>query len=277
MSGQQELRSGKKGATDPANVTSTPIDADKQGLDVVVDSITNPVTVQGTVTIDPGTLATAAKQDTGNTSLATLAGAVAGNEVQVDVLSMPSTAVTGPLTDAQLRATAVPVDPSAVTSPVSIAGTVAADVTDDATRDLGKVDVASLDQYTPVSGRLPVDGSGVTQPVSGTVNPATAFGKTITYVPVAQGAAGTTELAAASGSNKHKIIGGMLTMSLAGTLKFTDGVADLTGPMNFAANGGMVVPESPVPFCQTGAVNRALNLVTTLGAASGILAILTEP
>lgn len=66
-------------------------------------------------------------------------------------------------------ANALKVDPSGVTQPVSIAATVQADVTDDATRDLGKVDVASLDQYTPVSGRLPVDGSGVTQPVSGTV------------------------------------------------------------------------------------------------------------
>ena len=40
------------------------------------------------------------------------------------------------------------------------------DPQDRALRDLGKVDVAALDQYTPVSGRLPVDGSGVTQPVS---------------------------------------------------------------------------------------------------------------
>jgi hypothetical protein len=39
------------------------------------------------------------------------------------------------------------------------------DVTDRAARDLGKVDIASLDQYTPISGRLPVDGSGVTQVV----------------------------------------------------------------------------------------------------------------
>ena len=64
---------------------------------------------------------------------------------------------------------ALQVDPSGVTQPVSIAATIQTDVVDDATRDLGKVDVASLDQYTPVSGRLPVDGSGVTQPVSGTV------------------------------------------------------------------------------------------------------------
>lgn len=42
----------------------------------------------------PTGAATAAKQDTGNTSLATLAGAVAGTEVQVDVLTMPSIAGT---------------------------------------------------------------------------------------------------------------------------------------------------------------------------------------
>jgi hypothetical protein len=42
------------------------------------------------------------------------------------------------------------------------------DVSDRAARDNGKIDIASLDQYTPVSGRLPVDGSGVTQPVSAT-------------------------------------------------------------------------------------------------------------
>lgn len=38
----------------------------------------------------PTGAATGAKQDTGNTSLATLAGAVAGTEVQVDVLTLPS-------------------------------------------------------------------------------------------------------------------------------------------------------------------------------------------
>lgn len=57
-------------------------------LPVVIasDQSAVPVTVSG--------VSTAAKQDTGNTSLATLAGAVAGTEVQVDVLTMPTTAVT---------------------------------------------------------------------------------------------------------------------------------------------------------------------------------------
>ena len=137
----------------------------------------------------------------------------------------------------------------------------------------------------PVSGTFwqatqPVSGTfwQATQPVSGTVtaNPATAAGKTITYVSVNQGAAGTTELAAASVGNFHKLVGVVLVISLLGTLKFTDGVADLTGPMDLAANGGFVLGASAYPYFQTGATNRALNLVTTLGAARGVVGILTE-
>lgn len=209
------------------------------------------VEIVGTLPLPSGA-ATAAKQDTGNTSLATLAGGVSGTEYQVDVITMPSVTVTA--TNLDIR---------------------------DLTHTADSVRIGDGTDLVLVTGAgaLVVDGSSSTQPVSGTVtaNPATAFGKTITYVPVAQGAAGTTVLAAADVSNKHKIIGGMLTMSLAGTLKFNDGVADLTGPMTFATNGGMVIPESPVPFTQTGAINRALNLITTLGQANGVIAILTEP
>ena len=314
------------------------------------------------------------------------------------------------------------------TQPVSIAATVQVDVADEATRDLGKVDIASLDQYTPVTGRLPVDGSGVTQPVSGPLTDTqlratavpvsgtvtasgpltdtqlrasavpvsaatlplptgattettlaairtavelidnfifgqrglvtedsamgikiavetidnfisgarglvtednsaaiktavelidnfisgarglvtednsaaiktavelldnivagseaqvdivtlpTSGGKTVTYVSVNQGAAGTTVLAAASAGNRHKFLGGFLTMSLVGTLKFTDGEGDLSGPTDPATNGGFVWPPTGFPYLQT-AVNSALNFVTTLGAARGALVILTE-
>lgn len=81
------------------------------------------------------------------------------------------------LTDAELRATPVPVDATGstvaavVTGTVNVGNTPDVNVTDRAARDLGKVDVASLDQYTPVSGRLPVDGSGVTQPISAAALP----------------------------------------------------------------------------------------------------------
>ena len=65
---------------------------------------------------------------------------------------------------------------------------------------------------------------------------------TLIYVPVNQTVAGTTELAAASTLNRHKVIGAMLVMSATGTLRFTDGVNDLTGPADVVANGGFVMP-----------------------------------
>ena len=169
-------------------------------------------------------------------------------------------AVSGPLTDTQLRATAVP-----------ISGTVTANA------GTGTLAVSGTfwQATQPVSGTF----WQTTQPVSGTVtaNPATSAGKTITYVSVNQSAAGTTTLAAASVGNKHKVMGVVLVFSLLGTLKFTDGVGDLTGPMDIAANGGFVIPTSSFPMTETAATNRALNLVTTLGAARGVVAILTEP
>lgn len=104
---------------------------------------------------------------------------------------------------------------------------------------------------------------------------ATNFGKTLTRVPVAQGAAGTTVLAAASPGNRHKIVGCVLTMSAAGTLKFLDGSGDLTGAMDIVASGGFVLPTSLMAYQET-AVNSALSITTTTGLAKGVVSILTE-
>lgn len=195
----------------------------------------------------------------------------------------------GGLTDAELRATPVPVSLTSTT----ISGSVAVTGTFwQATQPVSiAAAVASAQSGAWTTGRTWTLSSGTdsvavtgtfwqaTQPVSGTVtaNAATSNGKTITYVSVAQGAAGTTVLAAASASNKHKVIGCILIMDAAGTLKFTDGVADLTGAMSMAANSGFVLNTSEFPFTETGAINRALNLVTTTGKAAGVVAILTEP
>lgn len=165
--------------------------------------------------------------------------------------------------------------------------------------------LADINGSVPVTGTFwqatqPVSGSWLTDaqlrasavPVSGTfwqatqpvsiaatinANPTTYNGKTLTYVSVAQGAAGTTVLAAASGSNKHKLLGCFLVMDAAGTLKFNDGTVDLSGAMAVGANGGFVMPPSNVPFLETAAVNRPLNLITTTGKAAGTVVILTEP
>jgi hypothetical protein len=71
-------------------------------------NITN---ISGTVSLPTGA-ATSANQSTANTSLATIAGAVSGTEMQVDVLTMPSVTVTA--TDLDIR------DLSSVTDSVTV-------------------------------------------------------------------------------------------------------------------------------------------------------------
>lgn len=127
------------------------------------------------------------------------------------------------------------------------------------------------------TGLISIDDNGGSLTVDGTVtaNPATSAGKTLTYVNINQGAAGTTVLASASPGNRHKIIGAALSMNLAGTAAFTDGGGNLIGPLDIALMGGFVLPTSVFPYQQTG-VNSALNLVTTVGAGRGVAIILTE-
>lgn len=120
-------------------------------------------------------------------------------------------------------------------------------------------------------------GNSITIDGTVTANPATSAGKTITYVSVAQGGAGTTVLAAASVGNKHKVVSAALTLTLAGSVKFNDGTVDLSGAMPVVLSGGFVLPGGNFPYTETAATNRPLNLITTTGAALGMVAILTEP
>ena len=96
----------------------------------------------------------------------------------------------------------------------------------------------------------------------------------LTYVSVAQSGAGTTELAAAVTGQKHKVMGAVLVMDAAGSIKFTD-AGDLTGAMDLAANAGFVLPNNSLPYLQT-ARGSALSLITTTGKADGVVIIKTE-
>lgn len=106
---------------DPAtNAGVAPVDA------------TNGLSVDVKASALPSGAATSAKQDTGNTSLATVAGAVSGTEMQVDVLTMPSTAVTNAgLTElaAAINASSQ-MDVNIAASAISFGGTSAADDAD---------------------------------------------------------------------------------------------------------------------------------------------------
>lgn len=152
------------GATSSAQTTTnnllTTIDADTSSINTSVASVDakTPSLVSGRVPVDPSGVtspvsiaslplpsgaATDTKQDVGNTSLSS-----------IDTkLSSPLTVNVG-LTDTQLRASAVPVSVSGVAT--------------SANQTTGNSSLSSIDTKTPalVTGRVPVDGSGVTQPVS---------------------------------------------------------------------------------------------------------------
>lgn len=81
--------------------------------------------------------------------------------------------------------------------------------------------------------------------------------------PIAQGAAGTTQVKAAVPGWRIRVTGYTVVMSAAGTFKFSDG-ADKTGAMTCASNGGV---SSRTPFiCAEGA---ALSIISTVGACNG--------
>lgn len=97
----------------------------------------------------------------------------------------------------------------------------------------------------------------------------------INFVSVAQGAAGTTLLLSGVSGKRHKVVGVVLTLSADGTVKFT-GTSDLTGAMDIVAKGGFVLPTNNLPYIQA-ASGADLSIVTTGGAAKGMVAVRTEP
>lgn len=82
------------------------------------------------------------------------------NDVGNPVPVSGTVTATGPLTDTQLRATAVPVSATALPLPSGAATS--------SNQSTANASLASLDSKAPalVTGRVPVDGSGVTQPVA---------------------------------------------------------------------------------------------------------------
>jgi len=97
----------------------------------------------------------------------------------------------------------------------------------------------------------------------------------IRFFPLNQGAAGTTEIAAVSPGNKHKVLGITLSLANDGTWRLT-GAGNLTG--NIKQDGQLqpvVIGPSHMAFAET-ALGAALSIVTTQ-AAQGIVQFITEP
>ncbi len=94
-------------------------------------------------------------------------------------------------------------------------------------------------------------------------------------VAIDQTAAGSTDVVAAPGAGlKIYVVGAVLSMSAAGTVKFQEGTGptDLSGEIDFPALGGMVTIGNGIdPILQTNTANAKLTILTTTGAANGWL------
>ena len=141
------------------------------------------------------------------------------------------------------------------------------DVSDDATRDNGKIDIASLDQYVPVSGRLPVDGSGVTQPVSGTVT--ANAGTNLNTSALALEAGGNLATIAGKDFATQVTLSSVLTeLQAKADLAETQPVSLATVPSHAVTNAGTFVVQ------ENGAVLTALQIIDNF--ISGSRGLVTE-
>lgn len=140
--------------------------ASMTALKVDGSAVTQPVSGSVTANIGTvGTLATAANQTTGNTSLATIAGAVAGTEVQVDIVTMPNVTIAGTVTVGSHAVTnagtfAVQVDGAALTSLQLLddsVATVAAAITSKGMAAIGTDGTNARILKTDTDGQLQVD------------------------------------------------------------------------------------------------------------------------
>ena len=103
--------------------------------------------------------------------------------------------------------------------------------------------------------------------------PAMHQGHSVLQLPITQGGAGALDLVAAPAAGEFIYVTHIVvTLTAAGTLKFTEGTGptDLTGTMGIAANSGFVAvgdTENPVLWTKTAA--SKLSLVSVTGAAAG--------
>jgi hypothetical protein len=176
-----------------------------------------------------------------------------------------SVAVTGPLTDAQLRATAVPVSGTfwQATQPVSAASLpLPSGAATAANQTTANASLASID------GKLtsPITISGAVAMAADKVN---VGGTDLTpkFAAIAASASGDNTAVAAVTGKKIRVLAYTVVAAGAVSAKFQSDTTDLTGALSFAANGGASVAFSPVGHFET-ASGVALQL--NLGSAVAV-------
>lgn len=91
------------------------------------------------------------------------------------------------------------------------------------------------------------------------------------HASITQGAAGTTTVVAAVAGKRIVVVNYTISMSAAGTAKWKSAANDITGAMNFGANGGASPNTDPDSALFQTNVGERLDLVTTGGAGNGHL------
>ena len=145
------------GATISNGAGAAAVNIQDGGNAITVDGTVAVSGVTGTVTVDTSNLATSALQTTGNTSLSTLAGAVSGTEMQVDVVT--SALPTGAATAANQT--------TANTSLSTIAGAVSGTEMQVDVLTMPSVTIGTFPDNEPfnvaqINGVTPLMGNGVT-------------------------------------------------------------------------------------------------------------------
>lgn len=105
-------------------------------------------------------------------------------------------------------------------------------------------------------------------------------GRSVLEAAIAQGAAGATDLVAAVAGQLIIVTVIVVTLDVAGTIKFTEGTGptDLTGPMNLANTGQLILLGSvEEPVLATKTPGAKLSITTVTGKASGYLRYVTAP
>lgn len=105
--------------------------------------------------------------------------------------------------------------------------------------------------------------------------PDTTLNRTIIQVAIDQSVAGSTDVVAAPGAGlKVYVVGVTVSLSAAGTIRFTEGTGptNLTGDLDVALAGGFVTfGDGANVVLQTNTANSKLTLTSTGGAANGWL------
>lgn len=199
------------------------------------------------------------KARTDNLDVALSTRAVTGlTDTQLRASPVPvsgTVTATGPLTDAQMRA-----------APVSV--TEAGSATS-AAQATGNASLSNIDGKTPnlVSGRQPVDGSGVTQPISAVSlplpsNAATAALQTQPGVDI-----GDVTVNNAAGGSAVNIQDGGNSITIDGTVGISGSVA-VTGPLTDAQLRALAVPVSVASLPLPALAATEATLATRLAEAT---------